>query len=83
MICPWCLQTDIVHDSYFDNPLKSHTREACGCGQFTKVTNMPKDFQGIFFRYKRNKAALKWFLAGKLFAHDFIGAIVFISVKWS
>ena len=42
---------DIVCDSYFDNSLKSHTLETCGCGQFfpfTEVANMPKDFQSNF-----------------------------------
>ena len=40
-----------VWDSYFDNSLKSHTREARSCGQFfpfTEATNIPKDFQGNF-----------------------------------
>ena len=46
-----CSRIDIVCDSYFENSLKSHTREARGCGQFfpfTEVTNIPKDFQGNF-----------------------------------
>ena len=41
---------------------------------------MPKDFQGNFLRYKR-KVALNSFLAGKLSAHDFVGATVFISLN--
>ena len=46
-----CSRIDIVCDSYFENSLKSHTREARGCGQFfpfKEVTNIPKDFQGNF-----------------------------------
>ena len=46
-----CSRIDIVCDSYFDNSLKSHTREARGCGQFfpfTEATNIRKDFQGDF-----------------------------------
>ena len=65
-------------------PLKSHTCEAHGCGQFfpfTEATNIPKDFQGNFLRHNRNKVALNSFLTGKLLTHDFGGAIVFISVN--
>ena len=79
-----CSRIDIVCDSYFDNSLKSHTREARGCGQFfplTETTNIPKDFQGNFLRHNRNKVALNSFLTGKLLTHDFGGAIVFISVN--
>ena len=79
-----CSCIDIVCDSYFDNSLKSHTREARGCGQFfpfTEATNIPKDFQGNFLRHNRNKVALNSFLTGKLLTHDFGGAIVFISVS--
>ena len=42
---------------------------------------MPKDFQCNFLRHKRNKLALNSFPAGKLLTHDFVGAIVFISVN--
>ena len=42
---------------------------------------MPKDFQGNFLRYKRNEVVLNSFLAGKLSAHDFVGAYVFISLN--
>ena len=80
----------MVCDSYFDNSLKSHTREARGCGQFfpfTEANNIPKDFQGNFLRHNKNKVALNSFLAGKLLTHGFGGAIVFISVnsevKWN
>ena len=79
-----CSHIDITCDSYFDNSLKSHTREARGCGQFfpfTEATNIPKDFQGNFLRHNRNKVALNSFLTGKLLTHDFGGAIVFISVN--
>ena len=79
-----CSCIDIVCDSYFDNSLKSHTREARGCGQFfpfTEATNIPKDFQGNFLRHNRNKVALNSFLTSKLLTHDFGGAIVFISVN--
>ena len=79
-----CSHIDIVCDSYFDNSLKSHTREARGCGQFfpfTEATNIPKDFQGNFLRHNRNKVALKSFLTGKMLTHDFGGAIVFIFVN--
>ena len=79
-----CSCIDIVCDSYFDNSLKSHTREARGCGQFfpfTEATNIPKDFQDNFLRHNRNKVALNSFLTGKLFTHDFDCAIVFISVN--
>ena len=75
---------DIVCDSYFDNSFKSHTREACGCGQFfpfTEATNIPKDFQGDFLRHNRNKIALNSFLTGKVLMHDFGGAVVFIPVN--
>ena len=75
---------DIVCDSYFDNSLKSHTREARGCGQFfpfTEATNIPKDFQDNFLRHNRSKVALNSFLTGKLFTHDFDRAIVFVSVN--
>ena len=74
----------VICGSYFDNSLKSHTREARGCGQFfpfTEATNIPKEFQGNFLRHNRNKVALNSFLADKLLTHDFGGAIVFISVK--
>ena len=46
-----CSRIDTVWDSYFDNSLKSHTREARSCEQFfpfTEATNIPKDFQGNF-----------------------------------
>ena len=46
-----CLRIDIACDSYFDNSLKSHTREARGCRQFvpfTEASYIPKDFQGNF-----------------------------------
>ena len=79
-----CSHIDIVCDSYFDNSLKSHTREARGCGQFfpfTEATNIPEDFQGNFLRHNRNKVALNSFPTSKLLTHDFGGAIVFISVK--
>ena len=79
-----CSRIDIVCDSYFDNSLKSHTREARGCGQFfpfTEATNIPKDFQGNFLRHNRNKVDLNSFLTGKLLTHDFGRAIVFISVN--
>ena len=79
-----CSHIDITCDSYFDNSLKSHTREARGCGQFfpfTEATNIPEDFQGNFLRHNRNKVALNSFLTSKLLTHDFGGAIVFISVK--
>ena len=33
-----CSCSDIVCDSYFDNSLKSHTREARGCGQLFPFT---------------------------------------------
>ena len=62
-----CLRIDILCDSYFDNSLKSHTHEACGCGQlfpFTEAINIRNNFQGNFLRHNRNKVAL--FLAGKL-----------------
>ena len=65
-------------------PLKSHTCEAHGCGQFfpfTEATNIPKDFQGNFLRHNRNKVALNSFLTGKLLTHDFGGSILFISVN--
>ena len=79
-----CSHIDITCDSYFDNSLKSHTREARGCGQFfpfTEATNIPEDFQGNFLRHNRNKVALNSFPTSKLLTHDFGGAIVFISVK--
>ena len=79
-----CSRIDIVCDSYFDNSLKSHTREAHGCAQlfpFTEATNIPKDFQSTFLRHNRNKVALNSFLTGKLLTHDFGVAIVFISVN--
>ena len=65
-------------------PLKSHTCEAHGCGQFfpfTEATNIPKDFQGNFLRHNRNKVALNSSLTGKLLTHDFGGSILFISVN--
>ena len=63
--------------------MKSHTREAHGCGsnQFTEATNIPKDFQDNFLKRNRNKVALNSFLADKLLTHDFGVAIVFISVN--
>ena len=64
--------------------MKSHTREARGCGQsfpFTEATNIPKDFQGNFLRHNRNKFALNSFLTGKLLTQDFGRAIVFISMN--
>ena len=79
-----CSRINIVCDSDFDISLKSHTREARGCEQFfrfTKATKIPKDFQGKFLRHNRNEVALNSFLEVKLLAHDFGGAIVFISVK--
>ena len=79
-----CSHIDVVCDSYFDNSLKSHTREDCGCGQFfpfTEATNIPKDFQGNFLRHNRNKVPLNSFLTGKLLTHDFGRVIVFISVN--
>ena len=79
-----CSRIDIVCDSYFDNSLKSHTREARGCGQFfpfTEVTNILKDFQGNFLSHKRNKVALNSFLTCKLLTYDFGRAIVFITVN--
>ena len=79
-----CSHIDIVCDSYFDNSLKSHTREARGCGQFfpfTEATNIPKDFQDNFLRHNGNKVALNSFLTGKLFTHDFDRAVVFVSVN--
>ena len=78
-----CSGINLVCDNYFDN-LKLHTREARGCGQFfqfTKATNIPKDFQSIFLRHNKNLVTLNSLLAGKLFTHDFGGAIVFISVN--
>ena len=75
---------DIVCDSYFDNSLKLHTLETRGCGQFfpfTEAANMPKDFQSIFLRHKRNKVTLSLILVGKLLTHDFVGAFVFISMN--
>ena len=79
-----CSRIDIVCDSYFDNFLKSHTREVRDCEQFfpfTEATNIPKDFQSNFLRHNRNKVALNSFMTGKLLTHDFGGAIVFISVS--
>ena len=79
-----CSRIDIVCDSYFDNSLKSHTREARGCGQFlpyAEATNIPKDLQGNFLRHNRNNVALNSFLTEKLLTHDFGGTIVFISVN--
>ena len=79
-----CSRTDIVCDSYFDNSLKSHTREARGCGQFfplTEATDIPKDFQGNFLMHNRTKVTLNSFLAGNLLTHGFGGAIVFNSVN--
>ena len=64
--------------------MKSHTREARGCGQsfpFTEATNIPKDFQGNFLRHNRNKFSLNSFLTGKLLTHDFGRAIVLISMN--
>ena len=64
--------------------MKSHIREARGCGQFfpfTEVTNIPNDFQGNFLRHNRNEVALNSFLTGKVLTHDFGGAIVFNSVN--
>ena len=46
-----CSRIDIVCDSYFNNCLKSHIREACSYEQFfpfTEATNIPKDVQGGF-----------------------------------
>ena len=60
-------------------PLKSHTCQAHGCGQFfpfIEATNIPKDFQDNFLRHNRNKVALNSFLTGKLLTHDFGGAIL-------
>ena len=57
-----CSRINVVCDSYFGNSLKSGTLAARGCGQFfpfSEVTNIPKDFQGNFLSYKRNKRALK------------------------
>ena len=79
-----CSRIDIVCDSYFDISLKSHTREDGGCKHFfpfTEATKTPKDFQGKFLRRSRNEVALNSFLEGKLLAHDFGEAILFISVK--
>ena len=79
-----CSRIDIVCDSYFDNFLKSHTREVRDCEQFfpfTEATNIPKDFHSNFLRHNRNKVALNSFMTGKLLTHDFGGAIVFISVS--
>ena len=79
-----CSRIDIVCDSYFDISLKSHTREARGCKHFfpfTEATKIPNDFQGKFLRCSRNEVALNSFLKGKLLAHDFGEAILFISVK--
>ena len=79
-----CSCIDIACDSYFDNSLKAHTREARGCGQsftFTETTLIPKNFQGSFLRHNKNKVALNSFLADRLLTHDFGGAIVFISVN--
>ena len=53
-----CSCIDIASNSYFDNSLKSHTREARDCGQFfqfTEATNVTKDFQGSFLKHDRNK----------------------------
>ena len=64
--------------------MKSHTQEVWGYGQFfpfTKATNIPKSFEGNFLKRNRNKVALNSFLAVKLLAHDFGGAIAFISVN--
>ena len=79
-----CSRIDVVCDSYFDNSLKTHTRETRGCGQFfpfTETTLIPKNFQGSFLRHNKNKVALNSFLAERLLTHDFGGAIVFISVN--
>ena len=46
-----CSRIDTVWDNYFDNSLKSHTREARSCRQFfpfTEASNIPNDFQGNF-----------------------------------
>ena len=46
-----CSRVDIACDSYFDNSLKSHTREARGCRQFVPfavASYIPKDFQCNF-----------------------------------
>ena len=46
-----CSHIEIVCDNYFDNSLKSYTREGRGCRQlvpFTEAPNIPRDFQGIF-----------------------------------
>ena len=75
---------DTVSDSYFDNSLKSHRREACTCGQFflfTEATSIPKDFQNNFTKHNRNKVALNSFLAGKVLTHDFGGVIVSLSMN--
>ena len=43
--------------------MKSHTREARGCGQFflfTEATNIPKEFQGNFLKQNRNKCRYFW-----------------------
>ena len=63
--------------------MKSHSLGARGCGQFfpfTETANMRKDFRDKFLRHNRNDVALNSFLEGKLLTHDFVGAIVFISV---
>ena len=48
---------------------------------FTEATNIPKDFLSNFLSRSRNKVALNSFLTGKLLAHDFGRAIVFIPVN--
>ena len=78
-----CSRIDIVCEDYFDNSLKSHTREARGSGHFfpyAEATNIPKDIQVNFLRDNRNKVALNSFLAGKLL-NLFGDATVFISVN--
>ena len=43
---------DIVMDSYFDGPLKPHTLQACGCGQFYPFTEVTDGLLGKFLRHK-------------------------------
>ena len=79
-----CWHIDILCDGYFNSFFKSHTQEVWGYGQFfpfTKATNIPNNFESNFLKHNRNKVALNLFLAAKLLAHGFGGAIVFISVN--
>ena len=79
-----CWHIDILCDGYFNSFFKSHTQEVWGYDNFFDLQKQPIyqiNFESNFLRHNRNKVALNLFLAAKLLAHGFGGAIAFISVN--